>query len=862
MALTVAAVSPTDVPVGSPGITLVVTGTGFTTSTVISLNNTPETTTYISATEIHGAVPAAQLATGTLLNVAVADGSTVVKADAKVVLSVDNPVPTLASVAPGSVLLGSTAASITVNGTNFVPGVALSVNGTPVTTTYVSATQLMAALTAGSFSKAAPLLLNVINPQPGGGASGTSSLPVNSPAPAIQSLSPSTVVVNAPAASVTINGAGFLPGTVVQVNGATRAATYVSATQMTVAFSTTDFATVQALAISVANPAPGGGGSAPVSLTVTAKPAPTPAITSVTPNTVVAGSASTFITVHGSNLGATSKVLWNGTTLPTAYNSGPDYTTPYPYLTGYYLLSQVPANLLSAVTNASITVNTPGATADSNALTVNVTNPPPPTLTSLSAAYGPIGVDATVQLYGTGFTSKSVVSINGSPYTTTFGNSGSVTVTIPASTIALPGNVTLTVTTPAPGGGTTSGQTFSAYAPIVSNSMVYNPTNGLLYLSIPSKVGAPYGNTVVSMDPATGALGTPIPVGSEPNKLALTSDGKYLWVGIDGANGIRRIDLTTNTAGLQFGLNNLNGVASAGALLALPGAPDSVIVLQGSNNGYYASLGIYDSGVLRGTLSTTTYYSQYALQVDSSRSEIYTGGSGLYTFTYNAAGVTAKASNTNYNVALATSTMDEMQLVAGSLYNDFGKVYDAEAGTLLSSLYVTGTVNAQGPTFYDTALGKIFVLDNSGGNNYSGYNQIQVFNPADNSVSASVIPVSVPYSIYTSNSSIYTNANRLIRWGTNGLAFHTNVGVFSLRSNLVKDLSANIADVGVAVTGAGGTTTGTNTTYSFTVTNTGPSSATDVALALQLPASGVLTAATATQGTCSAQTAGCSLGTC
>ena len=845
---------------GSQDIVLVVTGTGFTTSSVISLNNTPEATAYISTTEIHAAVPAAQLGTGTLLNVAVVNGSTVVKADAKTVLSVDNPVPTFTSVAPGNVLLGSTAASVTVNGTNFVPGVALSVNGTPVATTYVSATQLMAALTADSFSKAAPLLLNVINPQPGGGASGTSSLAVNNPAPVIASLSPSTVVVNAPAATVTVSGTGFLPTTVLQVNGATRSAMYVSGTQLTVPFTTADFATVQTFAVSATNPTPGGGAAAPVNLTVTAKPAATPAITSVSPTTLVAGSASTFLTVRGTNVGSTSKVLWNGTPLTTSYIFGPDYTTPYPYVTGYYLSAQLPASLLTTPTSASVTVNTPTAVADSNALTVAVTNPPVPTLTSLSTAYGPIGVPATVQLYGTGFTAKSVVSINGTPYATTFGSSGGLTVTIPASTIALPGNVILTVNTPAPGGGTSNGQTFSAYAPIVSNSMVYNPTNGLLYLSIPSKVGAPYGNTIVSMDPATGALGTPIPVGSEPNKLALTSDGRYLWVGLDGANGVRRIDLTTNTSGTPFALNaGSNGIPVAGALLALPGAPDSVIVLQGNSNGYYSYLAIYDSGVLRGSLATSNY-SPYALQVDSTRNEIYVGGSGLFTYTYNASGVTAKASNTNGNVTLASTSMDEMQLVSGSLYNDFGKVYDAEAGTLLSSLYVTGTTSAQGPTFYDTALSKIFVLDNSGGGNYSGYNQIQVFNPADNSVSASVIPVSVPYYISTTNSSIYVNANRLVRWGTNGLALHTNVGVFSLRSNLVKDLSANIADLGVAVTAAGGTTTGTNTTYSFTVTNTGPSSATDVALALQLPASGVLTAATATQGTCSTQTAGCSLG--
>jgi hypothetical protein len=51
--------------------------------------------------------------------------------------------------------------------------------------------------------------------------------------------------------------------------------------------------------------------------------------------------------------------------------------------------------------------------------------------------------------------------------------------------------------------------------------MVYNPANGLFYLSVPSAAGAPYGNTIVSIDPLTGKTGTPIPVGSEPNRLAI-----------------------------------------------------------------------------------------------------------------------------------------------------------------------------------------------------------------------------------------------------------------------------------------------------------------------------------------------------
>lgn len=90
--------------------------------------------------------------------------------------------------------------------------------------------------------------------------------------------------------------------------------------------------------------------------------------------------------------------------------------------------------------------------------------------------------------------------------------------------------------------GVSSVLTYTAYVPIVNNSMIYNPVSGLVYLSIPSSAGASYGNSVVPLDPQTGALGTPIPVGSEPNKMVVTADGRYLWVVLDGASAVRKVD--------------------------------------------------------------------------------------------------------------------------------------------------------------------------------------------------------------------------------------------------------------------------------------------------------------------------------
>jgi hypothetical protein len=593
-------------------------------------------------------------------------------------------------------------------------------------------------------------------------------------------------------------------------------------------------------------------------------------ITSISPSTFIVGSAATTMNVYGtgfaSAIGTNSTLIvataqWNGTSLTTqgigtAFN-GTAYVP--------YLIVNVPANLLTSLGTASVTVTSSTATpALSNAVTATIANPPAPTLTSISPTSGPINTATTVNLYGTGFASTSTVALNGINIAATYVSSTQLTVAIPASSLTLPGNVNFTVTTPAPGGGTSAALPFTAYVGIVNNSMIYNPANGLFYVSVPSSAGAPYGNSVVPVDPATGALGTPISVGSEPNKMAISSDGTILWVGLDGASAVRQVNLTNATAGLQFSIAGSNGgvyqnPGTALALAALPGAPNSVVV-SATNEFSDLSLAIFDNGVLRGaaTPANYSYSSGYALQVNGTLGEVYEGGTGYNTYTYSSTGLTLKATSKT-SATYASSSNDEMQIAGGQLYGDFGQVFDPESGSLLGTFYETGTTVAAGTTVADTTLGLAFVLDSSTGATYNGYNQIQAFNLSNYALaSAAAIPISVPYqAAYTNN----PTPSRLTRWGTNGLAFRTNAGVYSVRSNVVKNLSSTIADLGVAIAVTGSTTTGGNTTYTATVTNNGPSASTNVALTAQIPSTGVLVSVTPSTGSCSAATGvSCDLG--
>jgi len=757
--------------------------------------------------------------------------------------------PTVSSISPTTVPAGSGSLSLTVNGTGFVKTTTIQVGSVADATTYVSSTQVTATVTTAQLASGSQLSVVAFNGTASSGSGSAVNLQVTNPVPTISQFAPTVLTVGAATPILSVTGTGYVPTTTINVNGSARPTTFVSSTQVSVTLNSSDVAAAGNLSLTAVNAAPGGGTSSAAQFQIF--PAmPTPVITQLFPSQFVVGSSDTTITVYGSNLVTqlssgpyVATVLWNGTPLTTVnYFIGNGGTS---------INAQVPASLLTSAQTVSITVSSAiSAPSTSNALAIPIVNPPPPTVIGISPSAGPLNTATSITLNGTNFTSQSTIALNGVNIPATFVNPGQLTATIPASAALLPGNLNLTVTTPAPGGGTSAPLTYTAYIGIANNSMVFNPANGLLYVSVPSSAGPPYGNSVVSVDPETGALGTPILVGSEPDKLAITSDGHYLWVGLDGASAVRKVDLTTGTAGLQFSFGGNSGIYAnppvALALAALPGAPDSVVV---ATNGDYSTqaLGIYDSGVLRGTAIANFLNSANALQTNSAKSEIYAAGQGTYTvYGYSASGLTQKS--TASNGTYVNYGNDDLQVIGGRAYTDLGTVYDAEAGALLGTFYSSGNTPATGPVVADTTLNKAFVLDSSQIGAFGTYNQIQSFNTSDYTSTRVSIPVNVP----APDGNPFTGPpSHLTRWGTNGLAFRNSLGVFSLRSNAVKDLTNVSADLEVTLAASGASTTGTNTTYTATITNNGPSAATNIALTGQAPSTGTLISTTPAAGTCS-----------
>lgn len=114
---------------------------------------------------------------------------------------------------------------------------------------------------------------------------------------------------------------------------------------------------------------------------------------------------------------------------------------------------------------------------------------------------------------------------------------------------------------------------------LVTNSIIYDPVSQKIYASVPSSVGS-NGNSITSVDPVTGTIGPFVFIGSEPNRLAISDNGQYLYVALDGAAALRRFNIPAMTAELQFnlGADSFFGPYYPEDIEVRPGCPQTVAI--------------------------------------------------------------------------------------------------------------------------------------------------------------------------------------------------------------------------------------------------------------------------------------------
>jgi outer membrane protein assembly factor BamB len=464
---TVASLAPAAMMVGGDAFQLIVTGTNFQSGATVLWNGSAIPTVFDSATQLTAQVTAAQIAAlGTIpvavANDAVAGGTSNVT---NFSITATPPAPTITSLSPASLPVGSAAFQLTVTGTNFAAGATVIWNGTTIPTVFQSSTQLTAQVTTAQIANVASIPVAVANDAFSGGTSNVSNFTVtaSAPVPTLTALAPNSVPANNNLVQMTLTGTNFSPQTQVLFGGSLVNSTYVSASQITFSVygywpssGTTD-------SVAVEDPASGYVSSNALQLTVT--PA-VPVITNVAPATLTQGQGATTITVTGQYFSATSVIYFNGSARPTTFSNA-------------QLIAQLTATDLSAPGTQTITIEDPvSANTPSGPASLVIQPLPPLALTSLFPSTVPAGNGVfTLTVVGNGFSTNSAIAWNGTALTTSYVSVTTLQASVSANLVASIGTAPITVVNPANQGGTSAPQTLTIVKPSI-DAVSYQINNG------------------------------------------------------------------------------------------------------------------------------------------------------------------------------------------------------------------------------------------------------------------------------------------------------------------------------------------------------------------------------------------------
>jgi trimeric autotransporter adhesin len=285
----VSAIAPSSAMVGSGPFTLIVTGTGFVPCSFVQWGGASRATTtkYLSPTQLSvpvsagdlvspgtvavtvstpapsGCTPSATIMCGGTSSATAATTFTIsgLSIGAVSVLGSSPPAASTPYCSPTGFTLDVTPAT----GTTFTSDTVVNWNGSPRPTTFVSATELQAAITYADTAFQGSVSVTVSNSESTSAAASFSlSAPTSLPVPSINSLSPSHTAAGGPGFTLSVTGSGLLPCSTVQwkSSGSTTTTifttTFTSVNGLTAAISAADISMAGIEQVTVNTPPPSG----------------------------------------------------------------------------------------------------------------------------------------------------------------------------------------------------------------------------------------------------------------------------------------------------------------------------------------------------------------------------------------------------------------------------------------------------------------------------------------------------------------------------------------------------------------------------------------------------------------------------
>jgi hypothetical protein len=408
---------------------------------------------------------------------------------------VNNPVPTLASISPTTAVANSGSFTLTVTGTNFINGSVINFNSTAKSTTYVSATTLTATISNSDIAAAGTVPVTVTNSAPGGGTTSAVNFTVTQPATALSIVAGGSVTQDFSSLSTSATASTPFGWYVSKDNSNARTVGAFSG-----ATSTTEFRAGNSLTSGtggIYNFGAGDGATATdralggLSSSSNGKSVNIYSHLENTGTTNIAAFSISYDVEkyrNGTNPAGYRVQLFYSTNGTTWTDAGNDFTTTFAAdadnlgftsapggtvpVTSKLLM--VPVNAGNqiylawnySVVSGSTSSNAPGLGLDNISITALTTNPVP-VITSISPNNATAGSsNFTLTVNGTDFVSNATVNFNGVAKTTTFVSATQLTAAISSTDIAAAGTIPVTVTNPAPGGGTSNSVNFTVNAAV------------------------------------------------------------------------------------------------------------------------------------------------------------------------------------------------------------------------------------------------------------------------------------------------------------------------------------------------------------------------------------------------------------
>ncbi|MGA8684843.1 MAG: beta-propeller fold lactonase family protein, partial [Candidatus Sulfotelmatobacter sp.] len=468
-----------------------------------------------------------------------------------------NPTPTMTAISPNSTVAGGAAFTLTINGTNFVAGSTVNFGGSAPATTFVSSTQLTAAIPAASIASTGTTAVTVTNPAPGGGTSKAINFTItngDNPVPTITGLNPSCGAPEVPV-QLTVVGQNFVASSVVRWNGSDLSTASNGASNiLTAQTSASDVASAATAAVTVFNPGPGGGSSNAVTFSVTTG--------AVDPQSIAADPTGKFAYVASQGCGANGYV--------SMYTINPN--------TGALASIGPPVSSNDELTD-SVTVDPSGNFAyvassgdlwdiDFGSVATYAINPTTGALTPTGGGITGTGVNGTPEFF-------SSVAVDPSGKFAYAAQAGA----FPAGTYGSSPSVSMYTVNGATGALTSIGLIAAGTSP---DSVAVDPAGKFAYVTN-------FGSNDVSMytiNATTGALASigRIAAGTAPASVAVDPAGEFAYVANFGSNNVSMYSIDATTGAL----------ASIGTIVAGT-CPLSVAVDPAGKFAYVANWTGYDA---------------------------------------------------------------------------------------------------------------------------------------------------------------------------------------------------------------------------------------------------------------------------